>query len=74
MNNVRALREAKGWSVREVGVRAGIPWQTINNYERGVEPTLNNARLVAMAFRRSLDYVFPPPVKAVKAERARVKS
>jgi transcriptional regulator with XRE-family HTH domain len=34
--NVRALRQAQGWSMRELGNRSGIPWRVLENIENEV--------------------------------------
>lgn len=60
MNNVRVLRDQKGWTVRQLAERAGIPWQTVTSYEHGTEPALSRARKLAKAFNKPLDKVFPP--------------
>ena len=60
MNNIRVLREEKGWTVRTLANRAGIPFQTVSNYEHGTEPALSRARKVAKALNKPLDKVFPP--------------
>jgi transcriptional regulator with XRE-family HTH domain len=63
MNNVRAFREEKGWTVRKLAEKAGLPFQTVYNYEKGSEPPVGNARKLAKALRKPLDAVFPLPAR-----------
>jgi transcriptional regulator with XRE-family HTH domain len=44
--NVRALRQAQGWSLRELGERSGIPWRTLEN----IEAEANTTNFVAVAW------------------------
>jgi transcriptional regulator with XRE-family HTH domain len=51
---VRTLREARGWSQRELARRVGLTSKTISNYERGErgvkEPPLSTVQALAEVF------------------------
>ncbi len=48
MKTIRELRQERGWSQHELGVRLGLTGATIYNWERGkYEPTVSTFRKVA---------------------------
>jgi len=59
MNNIKTFREQKGWTLKDLAERAGMPLPTVATYERGREPKLGAARKVAKALRKPMDSVFP---------------
>jgi len=47
---LKALRAAKGWTVRELGERAGLSYQTVSSLETGrYEPKLSTLAALARA-------------------------
>ncbi len=54
---LRQLREARGWSQRELAERSGVPYFTIYRCERGThdEPRVGMAAKLARALGVSLD-------------------
>jgi transcriptional regulator with XRE-family HTH domain len=51
---LRSLREAKGWDLFEASRRTGITIATLSGYESGRAPTLINLTKLARAFEISL--------------------
>lgn len=33
---LRTMRQERGWTLQELGERAGVPWNTVARIERGV--------------------------------------
>lgn len=57
----RAMRKARGWSLTEVGRRAGLHWTTVWRFENGsFRITLNTAIKIAAAFDVGLECRFLP--------------
>jgi len=55
---VRQLRERKGWTQEELGVRAGTRYETINRIERGTrEPRIKLLVGLAKALGTTTDYL-----------------
>ena len=53
--NLRYLREAKGFSFRELARESGVPFSTISTIERGADPNLGTAQAIAVALGKTLD-------------------
>lgn len=49
MPTIRELREQKGWSLEELGRRAGVALQTVYRAERGATVNKNTLRHIAQA-------------------------
>ena len=57
-DRIRQCAEAKGWSIRELCRRAGLPHRTIHNYvSRGSVPKLDTVADLARVLETSLDYL-----------------
>jgi transcriptional regulator with XRE-family HTH domain len=49
--NLRALREARGWSMRELADRAGVPMRTYQKWEMGAaQPKLDGVKKLLKVF------------------------
>lgn len=60
-NELRALREAAGWSQGALADRLDVSRQTVNALETGrYDPSLPLAFRIARLFDRSLEQVFHP--------------
>lgn len=60
-NNIKALREAFGWSQAALGEKAGVSRQAINAVERGKhDPSLQLAFKFAEIFDRPIEALFNP--------------
>jgi putative transcriptional regulator len=60
-NQVRALREAKGWSQGELAEQLAVSRQTINAIETGkYDPSLPLAFRIARLFRKPIEAIFHP--------------
>lgn len=62
--NLRALRKSQNLTMRELGERVGLAYQTINRYERGFTPTMLTALMLADYFGVTLDELIKPAVPA----------
>ena len=61
INQVRTLREERGWSQAELGERLGVSRQTINAIERGkYDPSLPLAFKISKVFKKTIEAVFNP--------------
>jgi transcriptional regulator with XRE-family HTH domain len=57
-DRLKALRETRGWSQRELSRRCGLAENTISKYENGqVDPTASSLKLIADVFEVSIDYL-----------------
>lgn len=63
MNNVRTMRLERGWQLKELSERSGVPISTISSLEakKEVEAKVYTAIRLAAAFRASVIRVFPLP-------------
>jgi transcriptional regulator with XRE-family HTH domain len=54
---LKAIREARGWSLGELAERAGVPYETVYRVERGLhqEPRVSIAAKLARTLGVSLD-------------------
>lgn len=61
MNNIRRVRCAKGWTVRDLAMRAGLSYQAVSYLEQhDVEnPRLDNARMLARALGTTVNALWP---------------
>ncbi|MBA8887534.1 putative transcriptional regulator [Dokdonella fugitiva] len=60
-NQVRALREAKGWSQGELAEQLAVSRQTVNAIETGkYDPSLPLAFRIARLFRKPIEAIFHP--------------
>jgi putative transcriptional regulator len=60
-NQVRALREAKGWSQGELAEQLAVSRQTVNAIETGkYDPSLPLAFRIAKLFRKPIEAIFHP--------------
>ncbi len=60
-NQVRALREAKGWSQGELAEQLDVSRQTVNAIETGkYDPSLPLAFRIAKLFRKTIEAIFDP--------------
>ena len=68
-NDLRALREARGWTQGALADRLGVSRQTVNALETGrYDPSLPLAFRLARLFERPLEAIFHPD-EEVLAER-----
>ena len=72
-NRIKELREARGWTQRELADRAAVTDQTISNLERGQQPTLATALAVAGAFGEPVEGIFVPGSSTTSVEAADVE-
>jgi transcriptional regulator with XRE-family HTH domain len=74
---IRELREARGFSLRELGRRAGLPPESISRSERGVtEITLTSLARVCAGLQVTLPEFFgslPPPAPSEAASSATIR-
>ncbi len=57
-DRLKALREVRGWSQRELSRRSGLAENTIGKYENGqVDPTATSLKTIADALDVSMDYL-----------------
>ena len=67
INEIKTLRENKGWSQDYLGHRLGCSRQHVVNIEKGKhDPSLELAMRIARLFRRPVEAVFHPCEKAMK--------
>jgi putative transcriptional regulator len=60
-NQVRTLREAKGWSQGDLAAQLAVSRQTINAIETGkYDPSLPLAFRIAKLFRKTIEAIFDP--------------
>ncbi|HEY6941173.1 helix-turn-helix transcriptional regulator [Dokdonella sp.] len=60
-NQVRALREVKGWSQGELAEQLAVSRQTVNAIETGkYDPSLPLAFRIARLFRKPIEAIFNP--------------
>ena len=60
-NQVRALRDAKGWSQGELAEQLDVSRQTVNAIETGkYDPSLPLAFRIAKLFRKTIEAIFDP--------------
>ncbi|MBA8882772.1 helix-turn-helix transcriptional regulator [Dokdonella fugitiva] len=60
-NEVRALREAKGWSQGQLAEQLAVSRQTVNAIETGkYDPSLPLAFRIARLFRKPIEAIFDP--------------
>lgn len=60
-NRVRELREARGWTQRELAERLDVSRQTVIAIERGrYDPSLPLAFRVAREFGQEIEAIFTP--------------
>lgn len=58
-NQVRTLREAKGWSQGDLAAQLAVSRQTINAIEKGeYNPTINLCRSICKILGKTLDELF----------------
>lgn len=58
-NRIRYLRQARGWSQEEFGVRCNLDRTYISGIERGVRnPTLNVIAVIAAGLEVSIEILF----------------
>lgn len=58
MNNMKKLREARGFNMKEAAERIGIPYTTYVNYEKGLrEPSSETLIAIADFYETSVDYL-----------------
>lgn len=78
MTNLRALRKAKGLTMKEFGKQFGLAESTVSLYERGLhEPDLDTVAKFAAYFGVSVDYLLgndtatpsTPPDRRADAKR-----
>lgn len=63
-NRLRDLRNARGWSQAELGVRAGVSRQAIIAIETGrFDPSLPLAFTLARIFNLTIEEIFEPDGK-----------
>lgn len=68
-DNLRKLREARGWTQAEAAGAAGVPFRTYQNWETGQrEPRLNALVALAAAFDVSTDQLLEGVGPDVPAE------
>ena len=72
---IRDLREARGFSIRELGRRAGLPPESISRSERGItEITLTSLARICAGLQVSLPEFFssipPPPPREPQSSAA----
>jgi putative transcriptional regulator len=61
-NNLKALREAEGWTQGALADRLGVSRQTVNALETGkYDPALPLAFRIARLFSRPIEGIFTPP-------------
>jgi transcriptional regulator with XRE-family HTH domain len=74
---IRELREARGFSLRELGRRAGLPPESISRSERGVtEITLTSLARVCAGLQVTLPEFFgslPPPAPSEAVSSATIR-
>ena len=60
-NEVRALRQARGWTQKEMAERLAVSRQTVIAIERGrYDPSLPLAFTIAAQFERRIEEIFHP--------------
>jgi putative transcriptional regulator len=60
-NEVRTLREAKGWSQGQLAEQLAVSRQTVNAIETGkYAPSLPLAFRIARLFRKPIEAIFDP--------------
>ncbi|HEU4664737.1 MAG TPA: helix-turn-helix transcriptional regulator [Dokdonella sp.] len=60
-NQVRALREVRGWSQGELAEQLAVSRQTVNAIETGkYDPSLPLAFRIARLFRKPIEAIFHP--------------
>ncbi|TCO43252.1 helix-turn-helix transcriptional regulator [Dokdonella fugitiva] len=60
-NEVRTLREAKGWSQGQLAEQLAVSRQTVNAIETGkYDPSLPLAFRIARLFRKPIEAIFDP--------------
>ncbi len=60
-NEIRTLREARGWTQKELAQRLGVSRQTVIALERGrYDPSLPLAFAIAAQFERRIEDIFSP--------------
>ena len=65
INDIKTLREKRGWSQEYLGHRLGCSRQHVINMEKGNhDPSLELAMRIARLFRRPVEKVFHPLEKA----------
>jgi transcriptional regulator with XRE-family HTH domain len=58
IDRLKALREARGWSQRELALRCGLGDSQINKYETGMhDPSASYLKLIAEQLEVSTDYL-----------------
>lgn len=58
-NNVRAIREAKGWSQDKLSDESGLHRTYISGIERGIRnPTIEIVQKIALALGVEVSYLF----------------
>lgn len=63
--NVRALRQAQGWSMQELGQRTGIGWRAIENWENELNaPSFIAVFWLAEAFDVTVNQLVYYPLEA----------
>ena len=58
--DIRAARQARGWSQEELAERTGLSARTIQRIENGARPSAATARLLAAAFEVEVADVLAP--------------
>lgn len=58
-NNVKKCRQAAGLTLAQLAERSGVPVSTINDIERGAEPRVITAILLAKALKVSVEKLWP---------------
>ncbi len=60
-NEIRGLREERGWTQKELAQRLGVSRQTVIALERGrYDPSLPLAFAIAEQFERRIEEIFHP--------------
>lgn len=68
INEIKTLRENKGWSQDYLGHRLGCSRQHVVNIEKGKhDPSLELAMQIARLFRRPVEAIFHPLEKALRS-------
>jgi transcriptional regulator with XRE-family HTH domain len=74
-DNLKRLREQKGWTQTEAAEQAGVPFRTMQNWEAGSrEPRLDALRKLAAAYGVTVDellQVESPPDKPKRPRRGK---
>ena len=70
--NVRAMRQARGWSIKELGARSSIPWRTLENIEAEETSTSSVALAwLAETFGLTMDRLMLYPCELLNDGRMR---